>query len=329
MLEYDESLSSVKWIISDHKRRKIEMSYTKNKFEDFCEKIKNRYPNEDLTVLQYTSAKEPGIIRCNKCGSIYKLKNASNFLEKSKKKICSKCFPREDTMEVGHKIEYLLKNTPNLTLLNEYTKITDDLILQCNKCQGIFKRKPQLLLKTHKCPMCESFSKRKTQESFENQLKEKFKGEYSLIGEYKGTDVTTLFRHNDCGFIFNTKPCYILTKQPCPKCKRFNSKGEIKIEKVLQEHKIIFEKQKRFVELSSLLSFDFYLPNNNLLIEFQGLQHFQPIEHFGGEERFKKQMENDNKKRLFCKNNSYQLLEIKYDQIDNIENILSFLWLND
>jgi hypothetical protein len=51
MLEYDESLSSVKWIISDHKRRKIEMSYTKNKFGDFCEKIKNRYPNEDLTVL--------------------------------------------------------------------------------------------------------------------------------------------------------------------------------------------------------------------------------------------------------------------------------------
>ena len=305
------------------------MSYTKNKFETFCQKIAEKYPNEDLTVLEYTSAKEPAKIKCNKCGSIYELKNGSNFLFKDKKKVCSKCIPREDTIEIGHKIEYVLKNSPNLILLNSYTKITDDLEFQCIKCKGIFKRKPQVLLQTQKCPMCETKVRLKTQESFENQLFDKFKGEYSLIGEYQGTLTPTLFRHNDCGFIFKNKPCNILQKAPCPKCKKYNSKGEIAITKILQEHNVSFETQKRFDNLSNLLSFDFYLPDKQLLIEFQGEQHFHAISHFGGEEKFKKQIENDNKKRDFCKNQNYSLLEIKYTEIENIEDILSFLWLND
>ena len=48
------------------------MSYTKNKYEDFCKKISEKYPNEELEVLRYAGAKEEGIILCKKCGSIYK-----------------------------------------------------------------------------------------------------------------------------------------------------------------------------------------------------------------------------------------------------------------
>lgn len=305
------------------------MSYTKNKFEDFCRKIKEKYPNEDLTVLEYTLAKEPAKVRCNRCGTVYELKNGSNFLYKNKGKVCSKCIPRNDTIEVGHKIEYLLERTPNLTLLNSYTKITDDLEFQCCKCKGIFKRKPRVFLQSQKCPMCETKVKMKSQESFENQLFERFSGEYSLVGEYLGTSTPTMFRHNDCGFIFKNKPCNILQKAPCPKCKRYNSKGEIAIEKLLKIHNIQYESQKRFDELSKLLSFDFYIPEKRLLIEFQGEQHFHAIPHFGGESKFNKQVENDNKKRTFCKKYNYSLLEIKYNEIDKVENILSFLWLND
>lgn len=49
------------------------MSYTKNKKDDFEKKIKFKYPNEDLTIIQYTSARELGTIKCNKCGSVYTL----------------------------------------------------------------------------------------------------------------------------------------------------------------------------------------------------------------------------------------------------------------
>ena len=274
------------------------MSYTKNKYEDFCKKINEKYPNEELEVLQYTGAKEEGIILCKKCGSIYKLKNASNFLDKNKKKICSKCIPRDDTIEIGYKIKSLLNKTHNLKLLNTYTKITDDLEFMCLKCNGVFKRKPQIFLKSQKCPICETFSIMKTEECFKKELIQKLNGEYELLGEYKGTNTKTLFRHNDCGFIFENTPHNILQKTPCPKCKRFNSKGEIKIKKFLDNNNIYYEQQKHFKELNQL-SFDFYIPNKNILIEYQGEQHFHSIKFFGGEAKYLKQIENDNIKREF------------------------------
>ena len=278
-------------------------------------------------MLQYTGAKEEGIILCKKCGSIYKLQNASNFLYKNKKKICSKCIPRDDTIEIGYKIKSLLNKTHNLKLLNTYTKITDDLEFMCLKCNGIFKRKPQIFLKSQKCPICETFSIIKTEECFKKELIQKLNGEYELLGEYKGTNTKTLFRHNDCGFIFENTPHNILQKTPCPKCKRFNSKGEIKIKKFLDNNNINYEQQKRFKELNQL-SFDFYIPNKNILIEYQGEQHFHSIKFFGGETKYLKQIENDNIKRGFCKNNNFILLEIEYFNYNNIENILN-KWLND
>ena len=326
-IEYGESLSSYNGQSATIKGG-ITYMYIKNKFDYFCQKIKEKYPNEDLTVLEFTESKKPATILCNTCKNTYTLKNGCNFLVPSKKKVCSKCIPREDTIEIGNKVQDILNNTSDLELLNTYTKITDNLELRCKKCGGTFKRMPQVLLKSQKCPRCETFSIFKTKDVFEYQLKEKYGDEYTLLGEYIGTNKETLFRHNDCGFIFKAKPHNLLTKAPCPKCKRFNSKGEIRISKLLKEHNIDFEQQKRFEELSSL-SFDFYIKEKNLLIEYQGEQHFHPIKHFGGERKFLKQLDNDNKKKQFCEKNKYKLLEIGYQDYDNIENILSFLWLND
>lgn len=303
------------------------MSYTKNKFKDFCKKIEDKYPKEKLKVLEYTGAKEKGKILCEKCGCVYEIKNASNFLSKYKKKICSKCFPREDTIEIGHKVEFLVQKSNNLKLLNSYTKITDDLEFLCLKCNGFFKRKPQIFLKSQKCPICETYSSLKTEDFFKQELLNKLNGEYELIGKYEGTNIRTLFKHNDCGFIFENTPHMILQKSPCPKCKRFNSKGEIKIKKFLENNHINYETQKHFSKLKQL-SFDFYLPENNILIEYQGEQHFQPIKFFGGEKKYFKQVENDNLKRDFCKNNNYILIEIGYFDYDNIDGILN-KWLND
>lgn len=305
------------------------MKYLEGKINIFKEKLKEKYPEEELEVISFLGMTKECVIECKKCHEKYKMKSARSFLEPEKKKVCKKCIPRIDTIEVGHKIKYLFNHTSKITLLNKYTKITDDLEIRCNHCKQIFKRQPQIFLKSQACPYCETFSKFKTKEVFEQQLEEKFGGEYTLIGDYLGTNKNTLFRHNDCGFIFSNKPHSILGKAPCPRCKKFNSKGELAIKKILEKHNISYQQQKRFENLSALLSFDFYIPKNNILIEFQGEQHFHPISHFGGESKFLKQQENDNKKRQYCKENKYSLLEISYKEIDDIENILSFLWLND
>lgn len=104
------------------------------------------------------------------------------------------------------------------------------------------------------------------------------------------------------------------------------SKGEMIIEQLLRELDIKFKKQFSFSDLkgdNSLLRFDFAILDNNkniqYLIEFQGIQHFKPIEYFGGEKRFNKQKEYDEKKKKYCQSNEIPLIEITYNQLKNLD----------
>lgn len=66
-----------------------------------------------------------------------------------------------------------------------------------------------------------------------------------------------------------------------------------------------------------LLSYDFYLPNYNLLIEYQGEQHKKVVDYFGGESGLKVRQEHDYRKKQYAKEHNIQLLEIWYNE--NIE----------
>ena len=110
-------------------------------------------------------------------------------------------------------------------------------------------------------------------------------------------------------------------------CGCMKSHGEYYISTYLLSNSINFEKQKKFSDLLGVgggnLSYDFYLPNHNMLIECQGEQHERPIEYFGGEEQFAIQQEHDRRKREYAVNNGYKLLEIWYYDYDKIEEILN------
>ena len=78
---------------------------------------------------------------------------------------------------------------------------------------------------------------------------------------------------------------------------------------------------------NGLLSYDFYLPKYNLLIEFQGKQHEKPVDFAGkgkewAEKQFEQQKEHDKRKREYAEENKIKLLEIWYKDFDNIETIL-------
>lgn len=110
-------------------------------------------------------------------------------------------------------------------------------------------------------------------------------------------------------------------------CGCLKSKGELLIKQFLIKNQIPYQSQKTFDGLigvgGRLLSYDFYLPDYKLLIEFQGEQHYSPCKIFGGENQFNKQLEHDKRKREYASENNYRLLEIEYTQIDNIVSILS------
>jgi hypothetical protein len=62
------------------------------------------------------------------------------------------------------------------------------------------------------------------------------------------------------------------------------------------------------------LEIDVWIPSLKLGIEYQGIQHFKPVEHWGGENALQKRKENDKRKKEICKSLKYRLIEFRYDE---------------
>ena len=107
-----------------------------------------------------------------------------------------------------------------------------------------------------------------------------------------------------------------------------SSRGEIKIEEILEAAGLSFEEEYIFPELRSNngrpLRFDFVVFDDDgkidFIIEYQGRQHYEPTAKFGGKKGFYQQQYNDNKKRRFCALHGFKLLEIPYTD----ENIITY-----
>ena len=122
---------------------------------------------------------------------------------------------------------------------------------------------------------------------------------------------------------------FTLRGNRCPICKE--SHGERKIREYLTKNNIEFIPQKTFPKLvgtgNKPLSYDFYIPSKNILIEFQGEQHYRPVDFNNkgmeqAEKNFEIQQEHDKRKREYAKQNNIDLLEITYIEEDKIEEIL-------
>jgi very-short-patch-repair endonuclease len=117
---------------------------------------------------------------------------------------------------------------------------------------------------------------------------------------------------------------HILVKgQGCSECS-FNSKGEEYIKMYLEEFEIKYIRQHSFdtCRYINRLSFDFYLPELNTCVEFDGEQHFKPNKFFGGKSGFNETIKRDKCKNKWCDENQVELIRIRYDQIDKIKSIL-------
>lgn len=106
----------------------------------------------------------------------------------------------------------------------------------------------------------------------------------------------------------------------CPICKE--SHGEKFVSKYLTGHNIEFTTQYKIsYNECPKLSFDFYIEKYNTLIEFDGIQHFDIIPYFGGEEKFQLQIRNDNYKNSYCKENNITLIRFHHLDINDTNHL--------
>lgn len=153
------------------------------------------------------------------------------------------------------------------------------------------------------------------------KIGEKF-GKLTVLETFKDKDNNSLVKCQcECGNMCIKARRNIISGHT-QSCGCLVSKGENKIEKILQDLDIKYEKQKKFEDLIGKLRplpFDFYLPDYNICIEYQGEQHYKPMRFTNSQEKFKERQINDNKKRQYCKANNIILIEIPYWDFDKLD----------
>ncbi|HNS42169.1 MAG TPA: hypothetical protein PKN22_05370 [Taishania sp.] len=210
----------------------------------------------------------------------------------------------------------------------DINKVTSTFSVYCKKCTHIWKATPtNFFQKGTRCKKCvmNAWSNARVEKEFNNTKDSK---KFSLIFTEKIIHGQSCFKVKcKYGHIWKTTPSRFFTaKKRCPLCNI--SRGERKICEILEFNNIIFENQKRFknCKLKYTLPFDFYLLDYNVLIEFQGKQHFE-VANFNSNLEINKQQfidlqHRDSIKRNWVISNGYTLLEIRYDEMNQIESKL-------
>jgi len=127
-----------------------------------------------------------------------------------------------------------------------------------------------------------------------------------------------------CNFRWKSRISHRVNGVGCPRCSR--SKGEKRVEEWLLLNKIRFEREYvgfKDCKNINVLSFDFYLPEYNMCIEYNGEQHYREMGVWGGSDKLKRTIKNDEIKAEYCKNNDIFLLVIPYWEYSRIEEILN------
>lgn len=183
---------------------------------------------------------------------------------------------------------------------------------------GEFSQTPHAHLKGQGCPKCAGLYK--TYNDLITNGNITHDNKYTYPDNYNGgfikynDDIEIICPNKKHGSFHQNLSNHLNNATGCPKCN--SSKGELKTEQLLKDNNINYITQQTFKGCKDkrLLKFDFYLPDINTCIEYDGIQHFNVIEAWGGEENLNNIQKRDKIKSDYCLNNSIKLLRIRYDE---------------
>lgn len=230
------------------------------------------------------------------------------------------------------KIDLIGQKFGRLTVLREELPRTTKEVKWICQCDcGNIKSVRSYDLRNGKTLSCGCLRNEKVREAVGNHLEGKRFGhllvleQVNSILEPSGALRTAWKCECDCGNIVIVKTIN-LKSGDTRSCGCIHSHGETIIEHILTENNMNYIQQCVFTDLKTsrngYLKFDFAIcdNNNNILglIEFNGRQHYEPIDFFGGEEQLKIQQENDQLKIEYCKQHNIPLVIFSYKEINDI-----------
>ena len=290
--------------------------------EQFCTEVYELVKDDYLILSKYIDYRTYVQMKHVVCGFEYQVTPA-NFISGGYR--CPKCAGNIKLTTEEFKRRIYEKYGDEYEVLGEYINNHIKIKMKHNICNEEYMIAPNDILSGNRCYTCSGLE-RKNIDIIRKEVYELVNDEYTVDGNYINNKTKLTFTHKTCGKTFPMNTNNFLNGQRCPICAE--SKGEQYIRKYLELHNIYFVPQKEYHGLVGVnngnLSYDFFIPKYNLLIEFQGIQHEQYREGLHKDKReFKKQLEHDKRKKEYVKNNNINFLEIWYYDIDNIETILS------
>lgn len=289
----------------------------------YVEEVSMVNPNVEV-IGTYAGAKIPIAHRC-KIHDVVWDAQPTNILDRHGCKLCgvdkvSEALTRTHEQYVS---ELFLVN-PNIIVLEKYQGNNISILHKCLIDGHEWNVTPGDALAGKGCVVCAG-NIRKTTEQYKEELK-KINPSIVVLDDY--INAQTHIKHVCLidGCIWSSKPNNILHGFGCPRC--HESSGERQVRQWLERHCIDYNFQKPFDDCKDIncLPFDFYLPQYNICIEYDGEQHFEPVD-FGGEgpiialQKFKIIQRHDAIKNKYCEENNIPLLRIPY--FKNIEEELN------
>src|ERR1035437_1251938 len=285
----------------------------------------------DYSKFIYVSNKKKVILGCLTCGNWFEQTPSSHWRGDG----CKKCSGLEKYIqELALQKCYDLNGTDKFDYskfiyngANEYS------IIICLTCGVEFQQTPGSHWRGIGCLKCSGSKQLNSEEWVEkakNSPKQLNKNYGFHLVNYKNNHTKVdIWCPIEGHGIFQIRPSHFINGGGCHHCKE--SRGE-KITNNFLKNNFVFERQNTFDDCRNIriLYFDFWLSEHNVLIEFDGQQHFESKEWFGGEEAFVKRQINDAIKTKYAKDNNIPLLRIHYKDIEKTEFLIrEFLALHN
>lgn len=249
--------------------------------------------------------------QCLECN--YEWETTFSIIQSSKNYNCRKCYIKSKTFSNEYIDAILINKKIYIKRLDLYINASTKIKWFCLKCKNIWMARPNEILNMRAgCPPC---GHRKYNNDDIDHILFKENRNIKRIGDHTITNKHIKWECEKCNHQWMAKSSSIITGKNtgCPKCSKF-LKNQYIVENTIL--KLNIQIQKITIKLlNKTLYPDFYLPEYNLIIEYQGAQHYIPIK-FGNysqeiaNKNFKNQQIRDQLMRDYCKENNISLLEI-------------------
>ena len=280
--------------------------YTTEQFIQMSIKVHNN--KYDYSEVIYDGLKNKVKIICPTHGAFYQ--TPSSHLKGCG---CPECvgYFKDGKRYKFTKEEFLNKSLANHSIIYDYSNVSfmspkDKVKIVCPK-HGEFMQGAYYHARGGNCPRCAG-SYNITTKEFVNRANLVHKNKYNYTKvKYKNYYTKVCIICPEHGEFWQT-PNGHLYGSGCPVCPESNMEGEMR--NFLIKHNIKFEQEKTFTWLKykRRLFLDFFLPEYNIAIECQGLQHFSPVDLFGGKDFFDETLKRDKAKQELCNDHNIKVL---------------------